>query len=227
MPVAEALETIGNVTPETRAIAARVIRALESTTPYRVTVTWGYDPDEANPEHHTGRAVDFMCSQAAGKWISQYLWDHRAEFGLVHEIHLQRIRSTKVEPGKWRKMEDRGTPTNNHMDHVHALFDGTARTIPPRPAVTRTPTAPAFPGKPGSYYGPRAKGGNPGPSRYLAQWQKQMQRRGWKIAADGLYGPETRAVALAFGKEKNVPGGSWDLIGPHMWAAAWLEEVTR
>lgn len=223
MPAAKALETIGDVTPSTKAIAARVITALEGATKHRVDTVWGYDDDEANTEHHSRRAVDFMVSKAGGKWITDYLWAHRVEFGLVHMIHDRRIKSTQKSAGTWRTMEDRGDPTQNHEDHVHVLFDGTARTIPPRPAATRTPAAPSFPGRP--FYGPRSKGGNPGHSRYLAQWQKQMSRRGWRITADGYYGPQTEAVARAFQKEKGLSVDG--LIGPRTWAAAWTAPVTK
>lgn len=225
MTATEALKTIGDVTPSTRSIAARVITALEAATNHRVKVVWGYDADPGNTEHHSRRAVDFMCSKAAGKWITDYLWAHRAEFGLVHFIHDHHITSTVVEPGKRRKMDDRGNSTANHEDHVHMLLNGTARTIPPRPAVTRKPTAPTFPGRASSFYGPRSRGGNPGFSRYLAQWQAQMRRRGWTITADGLYGPQTEAVVRAFQDEKKL--GTDGLIGPKTWAAAWTAPVTK
>jgi len=227
MPTTKALETIGDVTPSTKALAARVVTALEASTKYTVDTCWGYDADPNNTEHHSRLAVDFMVSKAGGKWITDYLWAHRVEFGLVHMIHLQRIKSTRVSPGVWRSMDDRGSTTANHMDHVHVLFDGTAATIAPRPTVSRKPAAPTFPGRPGTFYGPKAKGGNPGYSRYLAQWQKQMIRRGWAFpdhGADGYYGDETAAVAKAFQEEKGLEVD--ELIGAETWAAAWLAPVT-
>lgn len=37
----------------------------------------------------------------------------------------------------------------------------------------------------------------------LFTWQKRMAYRGWKITPDGLWGDETRRVALAFQKKRD------------------------
>jgi peptidoglycan hydrolase-like protein with peptidoglycan-binding domain len=51
-----------------------------------------------------------------------------------------------------------------------------------------------------------------------------MADRGWSITPDGLYGDQTRNVALAFQREKGLtPDG---LIGPATWSAAWTAPVT-
>ncbi|WP_242884012.1 CHAP domain-containing protein [Actinomadura litoris] len=55
-------------------------------------------------------------------------------------------------------------------------------------------------------------------------WQAQMKRRGWKLAADGVFGPATRAVCVAFQKEKHLESDG--IVGPATWAAAWTAPVT-
>ena len=88
---------------------------------------WGYDPDPDNPEHHSGRAIDFMTHKlddSVGDVVCDILWSRRKAFGLQHLIWKQRIKSTdpRYSPGQWVLMDDRGSTTNNHRDHVHAMF---------------------------------------------------------------------------------------------------------
>lgn len=118
-----ALATLGAVTPNTRRKAAEVIHALESSTPHRITTTYGYRADSV-PEHSSGRAVDYMCSRPAGDWIADYLWQHRVRLRVKWIIWRQRIRSTSPgKPDTWTPMADQGDATQNHMDHVHVWFD--------------------------------------------------------------------------------------------------------
>jgi len=89
--------------------------------------------------------------------------------------------------------------------------------------------APAFPLPWQSYFGPKS-----GPAasvsgyfshgRDLQRWQQRMKDRGWAINPDGLYGDQTRDVAIAFQREKGL--GVDGKIGPATWAAAWTAPVT-
>lgn len=140
---------LGNVTAPTATIAREVLDFLEANgTPLRphpdtgVPVVWGYSP---GAEHGTGRALDFMVTAdtSVGDVIADYVWTHRDRFGLIHVIWRQRIRSTVVSPGVWRHMSDRGSPTENHMDHPHCYFDGRdvkakATTTPPAKSTPQT-----------------------------------------------------------------------------------------
>lgn len=110
---------------------------------------------------------------------------------------------------------------------------GTAPTAP-RPPASSIPTlpgakAPAFPLPRGYYFGP-STGPRSSVSGYyshradLKRWQAQMAKRGWKIAVDGLYGPGTKAVAVAFQREKGLDVDG--LIGAATWAAAWTAPVS-
>lgn len=92
-----------------------------------------------------------------------------------------------------------------------------------------TPKAPKFPLPSGHYFGPKSgpdssHSGYYNHREHLRTWQKRMAKRGWTIKADGLYGNRTKAVALAFQKEKGLSRDG--LIGISTWKAAWEEPVT-
>lgn len=242
-----ALDRLGNVKAPTREIAREVHAHLESVgKPLPVypsegsQVIWGYNAGGA--EHGTGRALDFMVmspNNPAGDEIVNYVWKHRERFGLIHVIWKQRIKSTRTSPGRWRKMSNRGSPTNNHMDHPHVLFDGRAvkaktpakgKSKPAKePAKKSTGKAPAFPLPKGHYFGPKA-GPTSSVSGYfshrsdLRRWQTRMRDRGWRITPDGLYGPSTRRVAYQFQRDKGLAVDG--LIGADTWRAAWASPVT-
>lgn len=99
----------------------------------------------------------------------------------------------------------------------------------PKPATKKRPAAPKFPLPKGWYFGPergpkRSVSGYHGGRQHLRVWQRQMRGRGWKISADGLYGPQTQRVAKQFQKEKGLRVDG--LIGKATWDAAWLSRVT-
>ena len=74
-------------------------------------------------DHATGRALDIMVDSATGDQIAAFLQKHRAELGIHYLIWEQRIWRPATS-GSWRGMSDRGSPTANHMDHVHASTFG-------------------------------------------------------------------------------------------------------
>lgn len=59
---------------------------------------------------------------------------------------------------------------------------------------------------------------------YVRQWQQRMADRGWAITVDGVFGPATMVVLLAFQLEKGLDVDG--LIGPATWAATWTSPVT-
>jgi hypothetical protein len=73
------------------------------------------------PEHDTGHAVDAMVYGDAtlGYQIAQFVQAHAAEFDLYDLIYRQHIWTPVRASEGWRLMPDRGSPTANHMDHVH------------------------------------------------------------------------------------------------------------
>jgi len=79
-------------------------------------------------DHGTGTACDFMestggkmpsaAAQAHGDRGAQYAIDHASSLGVKYIIWKQRIYDIRAGGG-WDPMEDRGSITANHFDHVH------------------------------------------------------------------------------------------------------------
>jgi hypothetical protein len=76
------------------------------------------DPDG----HPSGLALDYMCNVSLGNAIVAYHVAHWSELGVEYIIWQQRMLSSPG--GAWKAMEDRGSPTANHMDHVHVNYLG-------------------------------------------------------------------------------------------------------
>lgn len=113
---------LGSVTGATKSKSKEIFDAAKAAG-HQIWFMWGYDGNASNTEHHSGRALDFMVrNHAAGQWVRNYIWTNRARLDLQHVIWEQHITSTVTSPGVVRKMADRGSVTENHMDHVHALF---------------------------------------------------------------------------------------------------------
>lgn len=103
-----------------------------------VTTTWpeiktvgGWRPSDPYPDHPSGHAVDIMMPNGGtgsdkklGDEVSRYLQDHAEEFGIEYMLWHQGSWTTGTKPGKWKPMADRGSPTANHVDHVHITVKG-------------------------------------------------------------------------------------------------------
>ncbi|MCF2572970.1 ligand-binding protein SH3 [Brevibacterium sp. UCMA 11754] len=80
----------------------------------------GVRPGSGTSDHYTGEAVDIMITGATGDRIAEYLIQNSGALNVKYVIWKQRI----WNPGSgWSSMEDRGSPTDNHFDHVHASFN--------------------------------------------------------------------------------------------------------
>lgn len=95
--------------------AQRVYAAVRANFP-QITTIGGMRPGDPG-DHGSGHAVDVMCGSADGDAVAAYLQAHAGELGITYIIWKQRI----WFPGSagWRMMEDRGSATENHFDHVH------------------------------------------------------------------------------------------------------------
>ena len=82
----------------------------------------GWRPADKYGEHSTGRALDVMTSsKSTGDAIKDFAVDNASAIDLKWAIWQQKL----WYPGGGSKaMPDRGSPTQNHMDHVH-IFSGT------------------------------------------------------------------------------------------------------
>ena len=89
-----------------------------------VTDIGGYRQDPY-PEHPSGRALDIMTgsAMAMGDEINAWLLTNSGILPLIHNIWKQTL---WYSDGGTEAMADRGSPTQNHMDHVHAWFQPVA-----------------------------------------------------------------------------------------------------
>jgi hypothetical protein len=80
-------------------------------------------------EHKEGRALDWRMNvknksqaarvQQALEWMTANNGEVAYRLGIMYIIWDQKIWSLYYAEMGWRKMEDRGSPTQNHKDHVH------------------------------------------------------------------------------------------------------------
>ena len=68
-------------------------------------------------DHGAGKAVDVMVSGSTGDSVAQWAINHMGELDITYVIWKQRI--WLAGASSWRSMEDRGSVTANHYDHVH------------------------------------------------------------------------------------------------------------
>lgn len=102
---------------------------------FGVPTVLGYGQRPNASDHPKGLALDFMVGRdrGMGDSVAQYLQRNAEALGVTYLIWRQRIWNTG--DASWRQMEDRGSITANHYDHVHASF---------RPGKA-TPTMPTIP----------------------------------------------------------------------------------
>ena len=73
-------------------------------------------------EHVNGQAIDIMVSdQSLGQAIADWVRAYSSALHVNNVIWAQRIWTDERSSEGWRPMEDRGSPTANHYDHVHVM----------------------------------------------------------------------------------------------------------
>ena len=71
-------------------------------------------------EHVTGKALDIMTSDVTlGNAIAAFLQAHASQLHIYDILWQQHIWTPVRASEGWRLFADRGSPTANHMDHVH------------------------------------------------------------------------------------------------------------
>lgn len=118
--IAHITNSAGPVRPQTQAAADQVV----SNVPGADAITLGGTrASAADPNGHpSGLALDYMvlADLALGQAIVQYHIEHWAELRVEYIIYRQRILYSP--DGAWQPMPNRGSPTANHMDHVHVNY---------------------------------------------------------------------------------------------------------
>lgn len=83
----------------------------------QITSYGGWD---AHGEHSSGKALDIMTSdKSLGDAIAEFLRSHASELNLFDVIWWDQIWTPVRASEGWRSYGDHGSPTANHMDHVH------------------------------------------------------------------------------------------------------------
>lgn len=94
--------------------ASRVYSAVRNQFP-DMTNIGGYRAGDPG-DHGSGRAVDIMVTGSRGDQVAAWLQQNAGSLNIKYLIWEQRI----WRPGSsWSYMEDRGSTTANHYDHVH------------------------------------------------------------------------------------------------------------
>ena len=93
---------------------------------------WRQDDDGTGHGHNSGMAVDFMVgfdtnvNSELGQKIANYFQNNFDALGCYYLIWQQHfymnVDNKYGSANTWNPMEDRGSPTQNHMDHVHVSF---------------------------------------------------------------------------------------------------------
>ncbi len=78
-----------------------------------------YGTFRGDGEHAQGLAIDIMVSGDRGWQVADFVRAHYSELGVSYIMYSQRIWSVDRGSEGWRYVEDRGSATANHYDHVH------------------------------------------------------------------------------------------------------------
>jgi lysozyme len=83
------------------------------------------------------------------------------------------------------------------------------------------PHVPVWPYAATDYFGAKHHNGYAGgrAQQVVATWQRQLNADGFRVAADGLFGPATEAQCKAFQSASGLVVDG--LVGPRTWAATW------
>ncbi|MEJ2580004.1 MAG: SH3 domain-containing protein [Kineosporiaceae bacterium] len=111
-PISSGIES--GLTSNARAVYRSVCAAF----PHTVSSFLGYRAGDSG-DHGSGRAVDIMVSGDPGREIARYVQAHAGQLGVTYVIYQQKIWLAGNPTSQWKLMEDRGSPTANHYDHVH------------------------------------------------------------------------------------------------------------
>jgi hypothetical protein len=180
------------------------------------TQGWAATTDAADAAKAKGMWHDGLDGVAAGDAVFYRI--PGGDAGYVNHVGIWEGNGVSID-GNWSNhVEEVAHPASEVVGYIRFPLtdDGTGAGVP-----ATTPNAPAFPGRYLVYV--------PGHAQIqgedVRQWQQRMADRGWTIGVDGIYGPQSYTVCVAFQREKALtPDG---IVGPLTWAAAWTAPVTR
>lgn len=106
-------DTFGGVQPHVAEFGC-LVRAQ-----FGIQTIYGYRAGDPG-DHGSGLALDVMTysDSALGQQVADFALANMGQYGITYVIFQQRINFGSG----WEPMEDRGSPTANHMDHPHISF---------------------------------------------------------------------------------------------------------
>ncbi|HEU4513586.1 MAG TPA: SH3 domain-containing protein [Nocardioidaceae bacterium] len=111
-PCATGSDVESGIVPNAVAVHRAVCAAFPQVTSYG-----GWREDSG--EHGTGQALDIMISGDTGWEIAEFVRANAGDLGVSEVLYSQKIWTVERGSEGWRWMEDRGSTTANHYDHVH------------------------------------------------------------------------------------------------------------
>ena len=175
---------------------------------------------QRHSDHNDGNAFDLTHDPAhgvdCGVLSRLVINDNRVTYVISNRQIYNRAR---VAEG-WRPY----TGLNPHNRHMHVSIRAASRgdlspwpwsaTAAKRPFTSKQPIlgglAPSFPGTP-------LHQGSQG--THVRTIQQRLNDLGYAIMIDGIFGPATREVIVAFQRKKNLLGDG--MVGPKTWAGLW------
>lgn len=86
---------------------------------FGVASVGGVGPRARQSDHPLGLALDFFVDRETGDALADCALRNRGPLAVKYVIFRQRINTGSG----WRMMADRGSPVENHMEHVHISFN--------------------------------------------------------------------------------------------------------
>ena len=112
-PCATGSDVESGLTPNAIGVHRAVCAAFPEVTEYG-----GLRPGD-DGEHGSGRALDIMISGDPGWELAEWVRANASELGVSEVLYSQKIWTVQRSSEGWRWMDDMGSTTANHYDHVH------------------------------------------------------------------------------------------------------------
>ena len=116
--VAPAAATCDNGTSVPSGVSPNIVAVHEAVCAAFPEITT-YGTFRADGEHGQGLAVDIMVSGSRGQEVADFVRNNYGDLGVNYVMYAQQIWSVDRSSEGWRYVEDRGSITANHYDHVH------------------------------------------------------------------------------------------------------------
>lgn len=163
-------------------------------------LAWFVDQTKAGKMPGVVEIIGSLDGRAVLYWAEWHNWVSRVYTGAGHKT--------------WAHISGDRARGNDRSDFFTGFDFGVVYVPVSLPATY----VPPFPGRLVRLKDPRMRGTG------VLQWQKRMSYRGWRIACDGVFGPQSAGILTKFQKEKKLKVDG--ILGPQSWAATWTAKIT-